>query len=239
MGLRSIFFDLDDTLCDDSGSWHQCAAATAALAVQRVPNLDADAVARYFLTHSDSYWRTLDPTRETRAILEIRTDHWAVTLAAFGQADRAFAEDLAQDYGYRRSTQIALFPDALPLLSALRSAGKTLVLITNGLQSTHLERIAFLGLESYFDHTLISDALGLSKPDPRIFQRALELSGCKPHEAAMVGDSLLNDVAGAQAVGIPAYWFNPYGRLFPPGIPAPIGGEVRSLKDLRLLFLPS
>lgn len=238
MPYRAVFFDLDDTLYDDSGSWRVSAAATAALAVQERTALDPDAVTDCFLDHSDVYWRAMDPTRETRPILAIRTAHWLATLAAFGHADEALAEELARDYGRRRATGIALFPDALPLLAALRAAGKTLTLITNGLQSTHIERIALLGLEEHFDHTLISDAVGMAKPHPAIFHHALELAGCAPSEAAMVGDNPVNDVAGAQAVGIAAFWFNPHGRPLPPDVPAPTGGEVKTLAALHALLLP-
>jgi len=237
MSYHAVFFDLDDTLYDDSGSWRVSAAATAALAAQERPALDPDALTDYFLDHSDDYWRAMDPTRETRPILAIRSAHWLATLAAFGHADAALAEVLAHDYGRHRTTGIALFPDALPLLAALRAAGKTLILITNGLQSTHIERIALLGLEEHFDHTLISDAVGMAKPDPRIFHHALELAGCVAGEAAMVGDNPVNDVAGAQAVGITAFWFNPHASSLPPDVPAPRGGEVKTLIELRPLLM--
>ena len=237
MPYRAVFFDLDDTLYDDSGSWRVSAAATAALASQERPDLDPDAVTDYFLDHSDVYWRAMDPTRETRPILAIRAAHWLATLDAFGHAD-ALAEELARDYGRRRATGIALFPDALPLLAALRAAGVTLTLITNGLQSTHIERIALLGLEEHFDHTLISDAVGMAKPDPSIFHHALALAGCTAGEAAMVGDNPVNDIAGAQAVGIAAFWFNPHGRPQPPDVPFPVGGEVKTLAALHALLLP-
>ena len=238
MPYRAVFFDLDDTLYDDSGSWRVSAAATAALAAQEWPDLDPNAVTDYFLDHSDVYWRGMDPTRETRPILAIRTAHWLATLDAFGHADAALAEALAHDYGRCRSTGIALFPDALPLLAALRAAGIGLIPITNGLQSTHIERIALLGLEEHFDHTLISDAVGMAKPDPRIFHHALELAGCGAAEAAMVGDNPVNDIAGAQAVGITAFWFNPHSHPLPPDTPAPTGGEVKTLAELHSLLLP-
>ena len=171
------------------------------------------------------------------AHLAIRAALWLDALAAVGHADAQVAEELAHEYGRRRSTGLALFPDALPLLAALRAAGKTLILITNGLQETHIARIALLGLEAAFDHALISDAVGMAKPDARIFHHALSLARCASHEAAMVGDNPVNDIAGAQAVGIPAFWFNPHARPLPPGIPTPTGGEVRALSELHPLLL--
>ena len=239
MLYRAVFFDLDDTLYDDSSSWRVSAAATAGLAAMRVRGMAAEPLAEAFLNCSDIYWRAMDPTTETRPILAIRTEHWLEAFRHIGYIEnRPLARELAHDYGRRRATGIALFPDAILLLTALRAAGTTLTLITNGLQSTHIERIALLGLESYFDHTLISDAVGLAKPDPRIFHHALELAGCVPAEAAMVGDNPVNDVAGAQAVGIAAFWFNPHGHPLPPNVPIPSGGEIKALAALHPLLLP-
>ena len=235
MSYRAVFFDLDDTLCDESGAWRDCAAGTAAIAARHLPGMKAAVLAEYFLGHSDAFWRAMDPVQETRPILAIRASHWLATLEAFGHPDAALAEELARDYGRRRDTELALFPDALPLLSALRAAGKTLILITNGMQETHVERIAFLGLEAYFHHTLISDAVGLFKPDPRIFRHALALAGCAPPEAAMVGDNPVNDIFGARGVGLDAFWFNPHGRPLPPEVPPPTG-EVRELSELTPLL---
>lgn len=235
---RAVFFDLDDTLYDDSGSWRTSAAATAEIAAMRVRGLNAQQLTDAFMECSDAYWQAMDPTQETRPILDIRAEHWQEALRRVGfLALPPFARDLAHHYGRLRSTGVALFPDALPLLAALRAAGKVLVLITNGLQSTHVERIALLGLEEHFDHTLISDAVGMAKPDPRIFHHALELARCAPHEAAMVGDNSVNDIAGAQAAGLTAFWFNPRARPLPPDVPAPTGGEIRALADLHPLLL--
>ena len=238
MSYHAVFFDLDDTLYDDSGSWRVSAAATAGLAAMRVRGMKAEPLTDAFLDCSDAYWRAMDPTEETRPILAIRTEHWLEAFRHVGYVEnRPLARELAHDYGRRRATGLALFPDALPLLAALRAAGKTLILITNGLQSTHIERIALLGLEEHFDHTLISDAVGMAKPDPRIFHHALELAGCAASEAAMVGDNPINDVAGAQAVGITAFWFNPHASSLPPDVPAPRGGEVKTLIELRPLLM--
>ena len=213
-------------------------SAPAALAVQQLPNLDQTVVTDFFLAYSGEFWNAMDPIRETRPIHAIRTAHWHTTLSAFGNAEESLAEELAHDYGQRRAAELALFPEALPLLTALCAAGKTLILITNGMQSTHRRRIAFLGLEPHFDHTLISDVVGFAKPDPRIFHHALTLAECSPAEAAMVGDNPVNDIDGAQAVGIDAFWFNPEVRPMPPNAPAPRGGEIRSLSELHSLLLP-
>ena len=99
MPYRAVFFDLDDTLYDDSGSWRVSAAATATRAAEEHRSLDPDALTDYFLDHSDAYWQAMDPTTETRPILAIRAAHWLATLEAFGLPDAALRKRLPTTTG--------------------------------------------------------------------------------------------------------------------------------------------
>ena len=236
--LKAVFFDLDDTLCDDAGAWYSCAHRAALDGLTATPGaFDAALLAETFLGISERYWMSMAPVSESRPLTEVRAAQWREALLQVGVPDDLnLARILADDYGRRRSTEIALFPEVLPVLSALKAQGLCLALITNGVQMTHVDKIAFLGLESEFDHVLIADAVGYFKPDRRIFEYALRLCDCRADEAAMVGDNLKNDVAGAQAVGIRAYWHNPQSLPLPAGEIAPLGGELRSLTDLLELI---
>jgi HAD superfamily hydrolase (TIGR01549 family) len=68
-------------------------------------------------------------------------------------------------------------------------------------------------LERYFKHIVISDMVGYHKPDPKIFQHAVELTGAKPEQCLMVGDRIDNDVRPAKMVGMRAVWLNMNYRL--------------------------
>ena len=63
-------------------------------------------------------------------------------------------------------------------------------------------------LEGYFRHIIISDIVGYHKPDPKIFQHAVELAGAKPDQCLMVGDRIDNDVRPAKITGMRALWLN-------------------------------
>jgi putative hydrolase of the HAD superfamily len=93
------------------------------------------------------------------------------------------------------------YPDAVPALSGLRDRGLTLVAVSNWDCSLPrvLERC---GLDGLLDGTVTSAESGSRKPDPGIFDAALELAGCEPDEALHVGDTAEEDVAGARAAGI-------------------------------------
>ena len=68
----------------------------------------------------------------------------------------------------------------------------------------HREDMRRFGLLEHFDHTIFSGDVGLWKPDPRIFQMSLEALGVSADEAFFVGDRIVDDVGGAQAVGMRA-----------------------------------
>jgi 2-haloalkanoic acid dehalogenase type II len=112
------------------------------------------------------------------------------------------------------------FPDAAPALGALRSRGLSLWCVSNWDISLGdvLERA---GLASMLDGVITSAAAGARKPDPAIFERALEEAGCSAAEALHVGDTPEEDVEGARAAGIRTLLIDRDG-----------GGDVGSLDEV-------
>jgi putative hydrolase of the HAD superfamily len=74
--------------------------------------------------------------------------------------------------------------------------------LTNGPSGFQRRKLEASGLGPELDAIAISGELGVAKPDPEAFERALELLGTKAEETAMVGDSLENDVLGALGAGL-------------------------------------
>ena len=113
------------------------------------------------------------------------------------------------------------YPDAIPALRGLRDRGQRLVAVSNWDCSlpTGLERCGFGGL---LDGAVSSAAAGARKPDPAIFEPALELAGCEPGEALHVGDTPEEDVEGARAAGIRPLLIDRDGN----------GGDITSLSEI-------
>lgn len=85
-----------------------------------------------------------------------------------------------------------------------------LALITNGLKEVQRSRLAKSGLEPFFEAVIISDEIGVSKPDPAIFDVAfLRMGEPDRSEVLIVGDSLTSDMRGGYDYGIDTCWFNP------------------------------
>jgi len=87
-------------------------------------------------------------------------------------------------------------------LAQLRARGVQLGLVSNidDDQLNHLMGVA--GLRDAFDWLLSSEQVGSCKPDPAIFAEALRRAGCPPQEVLFVGDTLLQDIAGANRAGM-------------------------------------
>lgn len=104
-----------------------------------------------------------------------------------------------------------LFPGAMSMLVQVGDLA-TLGLVTNGISQVQRTRIARLGLEDLFSAIVVSSEVGVAKPAREIFDIVLDGLGNPSRDSVvMVGDSLSSDVAGANASGIDACWYNPHG----------------------------
>jgi putative hydrolase of the HAD superfamily len=99
--------------------------------------------------------------------------------------------------------EFSVYDDVLPALRELRAAGWALAVVSNWDVSLH-ERIEEAGLAPLVDAVVSSAEVGAAKPDPAIFERALDLVGVAAADAWHVGDSVTEDVLGARAAGIRA-----------------------------------
>jgi HAD superfamily hydrolase (TIGR01549 family) len=222
---RALFCDLDDTLFDHSG-----AARDALAVVQRD-------------TAAFQAWDFDDFDRRHRVVLEalhveVLAGKWTVEAArverfrqllAHAGTDETRATVLdALSWQYRGAYELAwrLVPGALELVTAATEAGWRVVIVTNNIVREQRLKIDRSGLAPFVHALVTSEEVGVSKPDPRIMTRALDVAGVLPQHAVVFGDSWSTDIAGAQAAGLRAVWFNRWaGTSLDPRIP-----EVKSLE---------
>ena len=212
-----VLFDLDDTLIDYSAgtesSWCEACAA-----VGQPAGLDPEALSRAVLEARRWFWD--DPVRHRRERVDMLgawTQIAARALENLGAPGAALAGSLAEDYSTRRTSAHYLYPDALDTLARLRAAGVRLGMVTNGDKRFQREKIERFALAPYFEAIVIEGELGVGKPEAAVYRHVLAALGAGPREAIMVGDHLDNDVAGAQAVGIPGIWLDRGGLGLPAG----------------------
>lgn len=196
MNLRAVLFDVDFTLCRPG------------------PELSPERYARIAARHGASLdVRRYDDAREAAALnlkrhpelLHDDTIWHRFTEEIFvGMGGpEAIASECATEIeqGWEVSENFELFEDALPVLEELRASNLRIGLVSNGIRDLK-EFVVHHRLD--VDAAVGSRAHGRVKPHPTIFQAALELLGVDAKHAAMVGDSLEEDVEGARALGMRA-----------------------------------
>jgi putative hydrolase of the HAD superfamily len=139
-----------------------------------------------------------------------------------------FGDGLAEAF-YRTFTDVSnyrLFPDAIPVLERLRGEGLSLGVVSNF--EEWLERLLeSLGVIPFFEVRVISGVEGYEKPDPRLFELALDRVGVEPAESVYVGDHPYFDTEPAAAIGMFAVLIDRRGRY--PDHPGP---RIATLDEL-------
>lgn len=111
-------------------------------------------------------------------------------------------------YHDTKFAELKPFPDVVPLLRALRDAGLRTGIVTHGLTTKQAEKLIRLGLVPHLgtNSIFISDQVGISKPNPRLFKRALEELELDASRTMYVGDNPANDIAPCKELGIRTVW---------------------------------
>lgn len=136
--------------------------------------------------------------RDPRSLAALRTRCALVVARTLGLGDEHFEVAAA---ALSEALRFQPYGDVAPALGALRGAGLRLVVVSNwdcSLPAT----LAATGLAKLVDGVVTSAGVGAAKPDPRPVAAALELVGCSPRQALLVGDSPETDVRGARALGV-------------------------------------
>ena len=232
MHLHALLLDLDDTLIPDERA-AEAAFLAACTPVADRHDLDPAAVAHSAGACARQLWRASDHIAYCQSIgissweglwanftgdapdlqrlhawaPAYRREAWTRALAQHGVDDPAYAEHLADRFRRERRRRNAMFPDAAELLPKLAQR-LPLALVTNGAPDLQHFKIDASGVRPYFQSIVVSGEVGIGKPNPRPMQRALRQLGCDPAHAAMVGNSLTSDIAGALNTGVHAIWLN-------------------------------
>lgn len=85
-----------------------------------------------------------------------------------------------------------------------------LCILSNGFGEVQYVKLERSGMSPYIKKVFLSDEIGYNKPNPKIFEYALQEMGASGDEVVMIGDSWASDVVGASSAGLDVIWFNPY-----------------------------
>lgn len=110
---------------------------------------------------------------------------------------------------------IPIHPETKPLLQSLKGKGIKVGIISNFQHAPHVRKVLRRnGLLKMLDAVIVSGEFHVKKPDPRIFEIALEKLGTKPETTLFVGDDPERDIRGAASVGMRTRLFQNGDSLF-------------------------
>lgn len=194
--VTDIFFDLDHTLWDFEKN--------SELTFKKIFEQNNVTVAlpdflHHYIPINLAFWKLYRENKiekEKLRYLRLRQVFDALNYPI--EDDLIFA--LADAYIEHLSNFAHLVPYTIDILEYLKPQYR-LHIITNGFEEIQEKKMRSSGIHGYFDKIINSEMAGVKKPDPLIFNLALQSTGIIPQKALMIGDNLEADILGARAVG--------------------------------------
>ncbi len=205
-----MFFDADDTLYDYPQA--ERAALEACLDEFHIA-VDRPTFSAAYHRHNLAVWKEYEGGRIDQVALRVERFR---RLFAELKISGLPLERVSSFYLEALACQSQLLPGALELVREL-AAKIPLALITNGIAAVQNRRFAASPITRFFKSIVISEQVGIAKPDPRIFAPALQTIGIAAADVLYVGDSVSSDMAAARNAGMDFCWVNPAALPVPHG----------------------
>ena len=213
MLYNHLFFDLDHTIWDfDKNAEETLHELYHTYNLKDLGLHSADRFIETYTLNNHQLWADYHVGKISKQVL--RETRFAKTFTDLGVSSEQIPHQFEDDYVTICPTKTNLFPLAHETLSYLKDK-YTLHVISNGFKESTEMKINNNGLDIYFENVIISEVVGVNKPDRAIFDHALNLAGADVSESIMIGDSIEADIRGAQDYGMKAIYFNPEGKEKP------------------------
>jgi len=231
-GIRLVILDIDDTLVDTRAAF---AVAIDEVLTRWIPGLDRSssvAALAHWVTDRHGHFRAY--TRGELTFAEQRRLRAADLHSTFGGPvldDDGFARWNAHyDDAFRSAWR--LFDEVVPVLDRLDAVGLRYATLTNAGSAFQWDKLHRLGLAARIEVLVGVDALGVGKPDPRVFRLVCDRAGIEPARALYVGDELDVDARAAQEAGLTGIWLDRRdARAQLDGLDVPVVGSLAELAD--------
>ncbi|MDO5978029.1 YjjG family noncanonical pyrimidine nucleotidase [Flavivirga spongiicola] len=202
-GITDVFFDLDHTLWDfDKNS---------ALAFNKILELNhIDIDVNDFLYHyvpiNLKYWKLYREEKIEKKALRFGRLNDAFSAIGY-QVEEVVINKLSDDYITHLTRFNYLFENTFEILDYL-DLNYNLHIITNGFDEVQHKKLAQSNINKYFKTVTNSEMVGVKKPNPKIFNFALQSANSVNSQSVMIGDSYEADIIGAKNIGMEVVFFD-------------------------------
>ena len=202
-GITDIFFDLDHTLWD----FQKNSALTFDFLLKKYQiNIDLNKFLNIYIPINFSYWKLYRDEKITKEFLRYNRLKSSLEKLNISLSDDVINK-IADDYVISLPVNNFLIKDTILVLDYLRNKYR-LHIITNGFTEVQNKKIVNSQIKKYFHSIIDSETVGVKKPNIKIFDYALKISGARSKNSLMIGDNLEADILGALNAGFHAIHFN-------------------------------
>ncbi|MBS1487125.1 MAG: YjjG family noncanonical pyrimidine nucleotidase [Bacteroidetes bacterium] len=225
MKYQVLLFDLDHTLWDyETNSRETLIELHEHYKLAEKGILETEFLTAFYRINNE-LWDQYDRGLLHRDV--IRNERFHRIFQTFGLDNYALSLKLSDDYIHQSPQKGNLVEDCVEILEYLQPR-YPMVIVTNGFEEIQATKLHSSGIHHFFKSIVTSARAGHKKPAKEIFEFALTESGFQPHQAIMIGDNLLTDIAGAANANIDTVFFNPNGQA----CPTTVNHEIKALREL-------
>jgi YjjG family noncanonical pyrimidine nucleotidase len=228
MSYKNIFFDLDHTLWDfERNSSESLSEVFQEAKLQEHGILSENDFIRSFLKINTKLWDQFD-----RGLIQhsfIRENRFKMVFQELGANLPPHQNAIGEKYLQALPTKKHLLAGALDILEYLSDKGYALHIITNGFNDIQNKKIQNSGIAHYFTNVVTFETANAKKPDPVIYEYAIEMTKTPRSQCLMIGDNWIADILGAKQVGLDTVYYNPSNLKFD-DTPT---FDIRQLTDLK------
>lgn len=205
---RNIFIDLDDTIWDFTANSHvSLEIMYRDLDIARIyPDYDAFSSAYY--AKNSELWALYHHGKIEKDFLIIERYAHLLRTIGYNDIDNRLAQRMNEYYLDTLALQTQLVPYAIELLDYLTQRGYNLYILSNGFIEVQHKKLQSAGIGDYFKRMVLSDEIGINKPDRRLFDYALEVTHSQAADTLMIGDNYDADILGAMQAGWGQIYFD-------------------------------
>ena len=197
MHIKHIFFDLDHTLWDFEANSKK---TFSYIFNKNDLDIEFEDFIEVYQPINHRYWKLFREDKVSKA--ELRYGRLKEAFEAIGfNSNDALIHLLSEEYITYLANHNALFENAIPVLEYLQPKYK-MHIITNGFEEVQHRKLRNSNLLPFFDEIITSEKVGVKKPNPKIFEYALDITGANNTESVMIGDNFEADILGAKNMGM-------------------------------------
>jgi len=214
--IKAILFDLDGTLRFNNPTGDQVFiqyVLDLGMNISEEDEIRAQRWEHYYFANSPEIQADQEQYKDREVFWVNFARRRLVALGCHPREAQALAPKASVYMAENYKPQTLVPDEALALLASIKESGYVLGVVSNRDDPFH-EELKELKLDSYFKFSLAGGEVNSFKPDPHIFEHALELSGTSANETIYVGDNYFADIIGSRGAGLVPVLLDPSG-LFP------------------------